>query len=320
MSPPPARSGLLLILGFTALVLVLGAVFSPPMFWGAKAIGRSLGIGFLQNLAFTSVYDRAALLVAILGLWPLLKGMALRREEVLGTTPFSSGGRRQMLISFLIALALILVMSVTCLEVGVFKMAKKPAWSGFLMPLASGFSVAFIEEILFRGAVLSVLIRSSGPRAGIFWTTLLFATVHFLKPPAHEAIAEADVTWSTGFWVITQLFHGFTSLDSIVPEFLLLFAVGLVLAMVKRPTGGLWTGIGLHAGWVAGMKYFAKLSSTTTALRAGAFAPWMVENHCKSIVSATVGLVPLITVLLTGGIILFLHRRSNQAMPENHVA
>ena len=319
MSPPPARSGLLLILGFTALVLVLGAVLSPPMFWAAKAVGRTLDIGFLKTLAFTSVYDRAALLVAILGLWPLLKSMALRREEVLGATPFSRG-RKQMLLSFLIALALILVMSVTCLEFGVFKMAKKPAWGSVLMPLASGFTVAFIEEILFRGAVLSVLIRSSGQRAGIFWTTLLFATVHFLKPPAHEAIAEADVTWSTGFWVITQLFHGFTSLDSIVPEFLLLFGVGLVLATVKRPTGGLWSGIGLHAGWVAGMKYFGQLCSTTSALRAGAFAPWMVENHCKSIVSATVGLVPLITVLLTGTIILLLHRRSPSTTQENHVA
>ena len=319
MSSSPSRNGLLIITGFIAAVLLLGALLAPPMFWAAKAVGHSLNIAFLNKLAFTSVYDRAALLVALCGLWPLFKAMQLRRDEVVGVTPFSIG-KKQILTGFFMAVLLIILMSVICMNFGVFKMAKMPAWAGFLLPLVSGFSVAFLEEFLFRGAVLSVLTRSTGLRGGVLWTTILFATVHFLKPPAHEAIADADVGWGTGFWVVTQLFRGFASLESIVPEFLLLFGVGLVLALARRITDGLWLGIGLHAGWVAGMKYFSQLSTTTKALRAGEFAPWMVENHCKAIVSATVGIVPLITVLVTGAVVLLLNRAPAHRRPENNVA
>ena len=318
MSTPSHRNGLIIIIGFIAAVLLLGALLAPPMFWGAKAVGHSLNIGFFKDLAFTSVYDRAALLVALAGLWPLFKSMQLRRDEVLGTTLFSTG-RRQMLSGFLFAVAFIIIMSVICMQFGVFKLAKKPAWGGFILPLISGFSVAFLEEFLFRGAVQSVLTRSTSLLGGVLWTTALFATVHFLKPPPHEVIADADVTWTTGFWVVSQLFRGFASLDSIVPEFFLLSAVGLVLALARVGTRGLWLSIGLHAGWVAGMKYFSQLTTTTKALRAGDFAPWMVENHCKAIVSATVGIVPIITVLITGAIVLRLHR-SRPALVENPVA
>lgn len=318
MSSSPTRNGLLVITGFIVAVLLLGALLAPPMFWAAKAVGHSLNITFLNELAFTSVYDRAALLVALVGLWPLFKSMQLRRDEVVGSTPFAIG-RRQILTGFFFAVVFIIIMSVICMQFGVFKLAKKPAWGGFMLPLISGFSVAFLEEFLFRGAVQSVLTRSTGRLGGVFWTTMLFATVHFLKPPAHEAIADADVTWTTGFWVVSQLFRGFASLDSIVPEFFLLSAVGLILALARLGTRGLWLSIGLHAGWVAGMKYFSQLTSTTKALRAGDFAPWMVENHCKAIVSATVGIVPLITVLITGAIVLRLYRAS-PAPDENHVA
>ena len=318
MPAPSQRNGLLVIIGFIAAVLLLGALLAPPMFWAAKAVGSTLHFPFLQKLAFSSVYDRAALLVAIAGLWPLFKAMGLRREEVLGPTPFRTG-RSQILTGFLAAVALIIVMSVICMDYGVFKLAKKPAWTAIALPLLSGFSVAFLEEFLFRGAVMSVLTRSTGPSGGVFWTTVLFATVHFLKPPAHEAIADADVTWTTGFWVVGQLFRGFASLDSIVPEFLLLSAVGAVLALARRSTGGLWLSIGLHAGWVAGMKYFSQVSSTTKALRAGDYAPWMVENHCKAIVSSTVGIAPLLTVLITGALVLSFYRPRTRDL-ENPVA
>lgn len=317
-APKTQRNGLIILTGFVAAVLLMGAVLAPPMFWAAKAVGHSLNIGFFNNLAFTSVYDRAALLVALMGLWPLFKSMQLRRDEVLGTTAFSAG-RGQILSGFFFAVVFIIIMSVICMQFGVFKLAKKPAWGGILLPLLSGFSVAFLEEFLFRGAVQSVLTRSTSLLGGVLWTTLLFATVHFLKPPAHEAIADADVTWTTGFWVVSQLFRGFASLDSIVPEFFLLSAVGLVLALARLGTNGLWLSIGLHAGWVAGMKYFSQLTSTTKALRAGDFAPWMVENHCKAIVSPTVGIVPLITILITGALVLRLHR-PRPALAENPVA
>ena len=63
-----------------------------------------------------------------------------------------------------------------------------------------------------------------------------------------------------------------------------------------------------HAGWVAGMKYFGQIVLVTQDLNDGAFAPWMVRNTCRSIVSPIVGVVPVIAVLLTGLVALRLVR------------
>jgi membrane protease YdiL (CAAX protease family) len=303
MTPSPPKNALFILLGYIVAVLLLGALLAPPLFWAGKALAQAVNNEFLKQTAFVSYYDRAALLVALLGLPYLFKAMQLQRQEVIGNVSLSLGWK-QLLIGFVLALALIILMGVVAFDYGVFKMAKRPPWGAVFMPLLSGFSVAFIEEFLFRGAVFSVLNRSLGARGAILWTTLIFAIVHFLKPPAHESLADAEVTWTSGFWVVTQLFRGFASLDSVVPEFLLLAGVGAVLALARQATTGLWASIGLHAGWVAGMKYFSSLTSTTKALRAGEFAPWMVENHCKAIVSSTVGLVPLIAVLVTGALML----------------
>ena len=310
-------------------MLLLGAALAPPLFWACKGfvhIATSHGwdkapvvsgiTAFLRKIAFTSCYDRAALIAALLGLRPLFKAMQLQRSEFIGTTGFATGWK-QLLTGFILAVVLIIIMGVISMNLGVYKMARQPAWAVVAMPLISGLSVAFLEEFLFRGAVLSVLTRSLGARGGILWTTLIFAIVHFLKPPAHEAIADADVTWSSGFWVITQLFRGFGQWQDVIAEFLLLAGVGWMLALARRASSGLWAGIGLHAGWVAGMKYFSQITATTTALREGRFSPWMVENHCKAIVSSTVGLVPLITVLLTGWIMLWWCKRH---CAQNHVA
>ncbi len=303
MTKPAPKNALPILIGYILAVLLLGALLAPPLFWAGKALAQAINSDFLKQTAFVSYYDRAALLVALLGLPMLFKAMQLQLREVIGTVPLVIGWK-QLLLGFFLALTLIILMGIAAFDCGVFKMAKRPPWEAVFMPLLSGFSVAFIEEFLFRGAIFSVLTRSLGTRGGIFWTTVLFAIVHFLKPPAHEALVDAEVTWTSGLWVVTQLFRGFASMDSIVPEFLLLTGVGGVLALTREATNGLWASIGLHAGWVAGMKYFSALTITTKALRAGEFAPWMVENHCKAIVSSTVGLVPLVAVLITGALML----------------
>ena len=195
-------------------------------------------------------------------------------------------------------------MSALSCQLGATRLNAKPAWGAIGAPLISGLVVGCLEEFLFRGAMLGILQRSLGARSAVFWTTVIFAALHFLKPPAHGSIADADVTWSSGFWIVTQLFSGFSRGSELLAEFALLVGVGWVLARARLATDGLWAGIGLHAGWVAGMKYFGQLAKTTDALKHGNFTPWLAENHCKAIVSPVVGFVPLIAVVLTGMIAL----------------
>jgi hypothetical protein len=137
------------------------------------------------------------------------------------------------------------------------------------------------------------------PGFAVFWTTCIFAVLHFLKPPDHDALPASAVTWSSGFWIIPQLFRGFSDASNLIDEFLLLAAVGWGLARVRLATNGLWASIGLHAGWVAGMKHFGQIATPGKAFRHGDFFPWFVENHCKAIVSPFVGIAPILFIVLT---------------------
>lgn len=304
-------------------VLLAGALLAPPLFHAAQSFIHSHPDSPLSALLakseFPGYFNRAAMLAAFVGLVPLLRSLRLTWFEMTGGLGHRKG-LPQVGWGFVVALVWILGMGFVCFAVTACKLKSAPNWSAVAMPLLSGFTVASLEEMLFRGAVLGLLSHSLGARRGLWWTTGLFALVHFLKPPADGFIAPDQVTWTSGFAVIPQLFRGFGQWNNFVGEFVLLFAVGWVLARARQTSGGLWLGVGLHAGWVAGMKYFGQIVIVTRALNENAFAPWLVRNTCRSIVSPVVGVVPVIAVLLTGFVALLLVRRAASTPAEKAVA
>lgn len=307
----PTRSkhhDLLLILAYVAGVLLFAAIFAPPAFFAAQKIIASSPGGwldqFLGHRAFPAYFNRVGLVAALLGLWPLFKMLKIKKTEVLGERP-SQHWLHLFVTGFLFATVLLLIMGVVFIQLDAYRMKSKPRWLDLLSPITSALAVSFIEEFLFRGAILGILCRSLGKRQGLFWTTFLFAIVHFMKPPEDEAIANASVTWTTGFWVIPQLFRGFGAVEYLLEEFLTLAAVGFVLGWVRLRTGSLWGSIGLHAGWVFGLKYFGGLKNNSRALRNGEWIPWIGEN-------LKVGLAPFAVVLLTGLLMVWWHRQQTQ--------
>lgn len=304
MSPPSKHRDLLLIAAYFVSVLLIAAIFSPPVFFAARKIIAASPDGWLDNFlghrAFPAFFNRVGLVAALVGLWPLFRLMKMRQSEVVGPNG-SQHWLHLFVTGFVFATALLLLMGVGFLWLDAYRMKPHPRWLDLFSPLTSALAVSLIEEFLFRGAILGILVRSLGARTGLFWTTFLFAVVHFMKPPADEAIANADVTWTTGFWVITQLFRGFGQVEYLLEEFLTLAAVGFVLGWVRLRTGSLWGSIGLHAGWVFGLKYFGGLKNNTRALRNGDWIPWIGEN-------LKVGLAPFAIVLLTGVLMVWWHR------------
>jgi len=310
---------LLTILLFVCGVLVGAALLSPLLFAGAQGLlhygeehdwGRRAVLGglltVLQKNNFPSYFDRAALLLALAGLPPLLRHLRIEWAMVLGKVG-PARGFPQLGVGFALAVGFLILMGALCWQSGIYHLQK----NGHLSPggpLLSGFAVATLEEFLFRGVMLGILLRSLGQRGAVFWTTCIFASLHFLKPPDHDALPAEAVQWWSGFWIIPQLFRGFGEWHDLVGEFLLLAGVGWALARARLATGGLWAGIGLHAGWVAGMKSFGQITTTTKAFHQGAFFPWFVENHCKAIVSPFVGIAPLLAILITGVVMLLLIR------------
>jgi uncharacterized protein len=115
------------------------------------------------------------------------------------------------------------------------------------MGLARGIAVALIEETFLRGAMFSGIARESGPQAAAILTALVYAATHFV---GHAPIAAAGAGWGSGLALIAASCAQFAHPLSIGDAYLSLFAVGVVLAMVRAQTGHIGACIGLHASWV----------------------------------------------------------------------
>jgi membrane protease YdiL (CAAX protease family) len=113
--------------------------------------------------------------------------------------------------------------------------------------LLSGLAVAFIEETFLRGAMLSAIQRESAPTAAVLLTAVVYAASHFFAsfhiPPEQVSV------WS-GLDLLGGTLHLLAQPLEIADAFLCLFAVGVVLGVLRVTTGNIAACIGLHAGWV----------------------------------------------------------------------
>lgn len=139
--------------------------------------------------------------------------------------------------------------------------------------LITGFAVAAFEETLFRGALLSGLLRRSRhAAAAVVVVSLVYAAVHFIDYPALSADEAAG--WLTGprrfAGVITGLFEPET-LDA----FLALFTLGLLLGWMRLRDGHILRCIGVHAGLVATVK----ISRYFLAYEDGSRFDYLVSSH-----------------------------------------
>ncbi len=113
--------------------------------------------------------------------------------------------------------------------------------------LLSGIAVGLIEETFLRGAMFTAISRESGTRTAIILTSIIYSATHFF---ASFHIAPDQVTPASGLALLAGTLHLFSSPLVIVDAFLCLFAVGIVLAMIRTKTGNIAACLGVHAGWV----------------------------------------------------------------------
>lgn len=111
----------------------------------------------------------------------------------------------------------------------------------------SALVVALIEETFLRGAMHTAIERESGTRAAVLLTAVLFAASHFV---ASVHIPAGQVNPASGVALLAGTLHAFSQPLTIADAFLALFAVGVVLGLVRAATGNIAACMGLHAGWV----------------------------------------------------------------------
>jgi hypothetical protein len=113
--------------------------------------------------------------------------------------------------------------------------------------LMSGIAVALIEETFLRGAMHTGIQRQSGARLAVLLTALVYSWTHFI---GKYRIPADEVGPGSGLELLAGSLAKFGDPASIADAFLCLFAVGVLLGMVRTLTGNIAACIGLHAGWV----------------------------------------------------------------------
>jgi membrane protease YdiL (CAAX protease family) len=271
------------LLGYFAAIILFGAVTAPLLFWAAQWLAARGILPVLATFDFESFFHRALLLGALLFLWPFLRWLKIRRAADLGLKGNPRWGR-DLAVGFLLAALPVICCEIVLVQSGIYSMRDSWSWEALGKVTMTAAVVPLIEESLFRGLFLGVLLRGVRARPAIVLSAAIFSIIHFLKAPDQTT---TTVHWGSGFVSLTHSFDQFGEPMLVLAGFTTLFIIGLILADARILTQSLWVPIGLHAGWILTSSVFAKV-----ARRQLEALPWLGKNML-------IGLVPLAVCLVS---------------------
>lgn len=118
--------------------------------------------------------------------------------------------------------------------------------------LFAALSVGFFEELFFRGMVFRGFLRDLKVAWSFIAANLFYAAIHFVKSPEQRFLDGLEPL--AGIWNFGASLHPYATPAMMLPSFIGLFLLGIVLSLAFYRTGTLYLPIGLHAGWVFGIK------------------------------------------------------------------
>ncbi|HOW68661.1 MAG TPA: CPBP family intramembrane metalloprotease [Candidatus Paceibacterota bacterium] len=253
----------LVLLFYLIWVLLGGALLAPGVY--ALVQIASEHYDWLEELArkpFARYLNRCMMIQAVIGLWPLLRGFRISSWLEIGLC-HPRGQGRHWLIAFglgMFSVALILAGGL----LGDAWHLKDPPSIGRIAKhlvqtsITAGL-VGTIEELIFRGVLLGVFARSWNWFSAWIFSSVLYAVVHFFTRP----VAPTSIHWHSGLTALPGMFMGLTNWHLLLPAMLNLILAGLALGLLVRRAGNLWMAIGLHIGWIFGLKTIGFLWKNT---------------------------------------------------------
>jgi membrane protease YdiL (CAAX protease family) len=271
------------LLAYFAATILFGALAAPILFWAAQSLAANGIFPALAKFEFESFFHRALMLGAIAFLWPFLRWLRIKGRRDLALEP-NRRWLRHLAIGFLLSSLPVVCCELFLVLSDAYSIRPSFSWLDVLKVLPTTVVVPLIEEPLFRGLFLGVVLRSWRPWPAGLFSAGIFSIVHFLKAPDQTTTV---VQWYSGFVPLAHSFDQFREPMLVLGGFTTLLVIGIILAHVRVATRSLWAPIGLHAGWILTSMMFAKITRRDWML-----LPWLGKN-------LLVGLLPLAVMLLT---------------------
>ena len=257
-------------LAFLAVIfgtLLLAALLAYPVWLAVHAI--------VPEWLFHRIVGRLWQLLLLIGLLVALRRLALRGREDWGWGLPRPVFLRQAGAGLAIGIATMLPMTIAMFAFGILRLRPEFGMAMLLHAivggLLTGLVVSIVEETFFRGLMYRAVHRESGFVAAAWTTSIVYAAIHFF---ARTSIPADAVALDSGLKLLGDALDNFSNPLPVLDSFATLVMVGLLLAFVRRRTGAIAAGLGLHVGWV----FVIKATIATTRVNADAPASFLVGS------------------------------------------
>ncbi len=236
-------------------MLALTCVISPWMALGADWVYRSWPSLISERVPFSRVFNRAFMIAGIIGFIVARRFIFPPRIKMLlspGLTTAAqllSGG---WILATGSTVLLVALMAMDGIFAPFFRLSLPQSVATLAGAFSAGIFAGFLEEIFFRG-ILFLGLRDDGKRFSAYvLANLFYSVLHFVKP-GQDYFLEG-IQPLAGFRHLLITFEPFLHPLVLLPGIFGLFLIGVILSYALVRTGNLYLSIGLHAGWVFGLK------------------------------------------------------------------
>ena len=240
---------------FALAALALTALLSPwaALAWHWFSAGQP---GWQDDpYPFSRIFDRFFMISGIILFLVFRRALKLGSLKDLGLSPRSHAGR-DIGAGSMTALLSIVMLGAAMSWVDVYQPFLRHPWPVIIprcgKALLAAVGASFIEEIYFRGIIFKGLREDLGAVRGYLFASLFFAAIHFVQPADDAPLTIVD-PWA-GFVHLGKAFAPFLDLGNLLPGLFGLFLIGLILCYAFERTGSLYLSMGLHGGWIFGLK------------------------------------------------------------------
>lgn len=251
-----------LIIFFILMLLIsciLGSLLKTPVDMLVQKNGGFADLVDYEHGVYNygKIMRRIFMLTAVVLLILFRKSLDLKNLTASGLKRVK-GWRKEIYMGLIIGTGSILIYGIYTFYLGIQYAESDHRSTGELLTkpftfLFAAFLTAFVEEILFRGLVFQGLMKDFSVFVSVALSSFFYAILHLFSFKVNVSVGQQPFA---GFTTLISFFSTVViDYQSVIPYIIGLFIVGTVLALAFRQTKLLYLPIGLHAGWVFGIKF-----------------------------------------------------------------